>query len=199
LGNSTILHISLVTSHTQAVTGLNSGTLYYYRVKSRDAAGNLATSSNATFSTTVSCTLSVSPSIQTFVQAGGNNAVSITVNGGCPWTATSNAAWISVGAGVSGSGNGTVTYTVAANPTGAPRTGIISIAGQTVTITQQGSSSCDLNSDGIANVLDIQVLINLILGTTPDPGTSDFNRDGKVDVLDLQLLSNVVLGVRSCS
>ncbi|HWR20976.1 MAG TPA: LamG-like jellyroll fold domain-containing protein, partial [Verrucomicrobiae bacterium] len=38
-----------VTSHTVTLTGLNAGTLYHYRVKSRDAAGNLAVAADATF------------------------------------------------------------------------------------------------------------------------------------------------------
>jgi phosphodiesterase/alkaline phosphatase D-like protein len=41
-----------VTSHSVNLSGLSSSTLYHYRVKSRDAAGNLATSSDRTFTTT---------------------------------------------------------------------------------------------------------------------------------------------------
>jgi len=40
---------SLVASHSQTLSGLAAGTLYHYRVKSRDAAGNLATSGDFTF------------------------------------------------------------------------------------------------------------------------------------------------------
>jgi hypothetical protein len=50
-GQSTTLATSMVTAHSQALAGLASNTAYYYRVKSRDAAGNLATSTNYTFST----------------------------------------------------------------------------------------------------------------------------------------------------
>ena len=50
-GSSTTLDPSMVTSHSQSMTGLSPGTTYYYRVKSRDAAGNLATSGNYTFRT----------------------------------------------------------------------------------------------------------------------------------------------------
>ena len=42
---------SLGTSHSQRLTGLASKTVYYFRVKSRDAAGNLATSADRTFTT----------------------------------------------------------------------------------------------------------------------------------------------------
>src|SRR5262249_9005621 len=50
-GSSTTLNASLVTPHSQILTGLAPTTLYHYRVKSRDAATNLATSSDKTFMT----------------------------------------------------------------------------------------------------------------------------------------------------
>ena len=50
-GLSTSLNSSLTTSHTQVVSGLNAGVTYHYRVKSRDAAGNLRMSNDQTFST----------------------------------------------------------------------------------------------------------------------------------------------------
>ena len=42
-----------MTSHSSVVSGLNAGTTYHYRINSRDAAGNLATSSDLTFATPV--------------------------------------------------------------------------------------------------------------------------------------------------
>ena len=41
----------LVTGHTQGLTGLGSGTVYHYRVKSRDAYGQVSTSGDGTFTT----------------------------------------------------------------------------------------------------------------------------------------------------
>ena len=51
-GSSTTVAAALVTSHTMTLGGLNTATTYHYRVKSRDAAGNLATSTGGSFSTT---------------------------------------------------------------------------------------------------------------------------------------------------
>ncbi len=51
-GSQTTLNTSMVTSHSQALSGLSVATLYHYRVKSKDAAGNLATSGDYTFITT---------------------------------------------------------------------------------------------------------------------------------------------------
>jgi chitodextrinase len=50
-GQSTTLNSTLTTTHSQSLTALSSGTLYHYRVKSKDAAGNLAQSSDLTFTT----------------------------------------------------------------------------------------------------------------------------------------------------
>ena len=51
LGNSTTLNTQLSTGHSQAITGLSASTTYYYKVLSRDATGNLATSSTYTLTT----------------------------------------------------------------------------------------------------------------------------------------------------
>ncbi len=50
---------------------------------------------------------------------GGVTGATVLVNAETwlPWTAISNAAWLTITAGASGTGNGTVTYNVAANTT----------------------------------------------------------------------------------
>ncbi len=50
-GAFTTLNASLVTAHAQTISGLTSNTQYHYRVLSRDASGNLATSGDLTFTT----------------------------------------------------------------------------------------------------------------------------------------------------
>ena len=55
-GSSTALVSTLVTSHSASLSGLQAATLYHYRVKSRDAAGNLATSADFTFTTAADTT-----------------------------------------------------------------------------------------------------------------------------------------------
>lgn len=50
-GSTTTLVASLATSHSQAITGLAAATTYHFRVLSRDAAGNLATSTDGTCTT----------------------------------------------------------------------------------------------------------------------------------------------------
>jgi hypothetical protein len=50
-GSTTSLNTTFLTAHSVALTGLNAGTLYHYRVRSRDAAGNLAVSGDFTLTT----------------------------------------------------------------------------------------------------------------------------------------------------
>jgi hypothetical protein len=51
-GNSAPLNSSMVASHSQTVSGLTASTTYHFRVKSKDAAGNLAASGDFVFTTT---------------------------------------------------------------------------------------------------------------------------------------------------
>jgi hypothetical protein len=81
------------------------------------------------------CVYTIAPTTQASPAAGGPGSVAVTTTAACAWTATSAQSWIAITAGSTGTGNGTVGFTVAAN-TGAERTGTITIAGQTFTVTQ---------------------------------------------------------------
>ena len=84
---------------------------------------------------------SISPLNQSFNRDGGTATVTVTATGGCSWTATSNDSWITILNGASGSGNGTVIYTVAVNSNSGvilPRNGSITVAGQTFRVFQDG-------------------------------------------------------------
>jgi hypothetical protein len=78
------------------------------------------------------------PTSQTVPQAGGNFTVAVTTTAGCTWTATvnSNPNWIRITSGASGSGNGTVAYTVDQRTSGGPRSATLTIAGRTFTVNQ---------------------------------------------------------------
>jgi hypothetical protein len=66
---------------------------------------------------------------------GDNGNVNVSTSNGCSWSAGSNASWITITSGGSGTGDGTVRYLVAPNVGGA-RTGTLTIAGHTFTVTQ---------------------------------------------------------------
>jgi Putative binding domain, N-terminal len=82
------------------------------------------------------CTYAVSPTNVKMGKGGDTKSVKVTTASGCPWTTSSNASWITVSSG--GSGNGTVDITVPKN-NGGKRTGSVTVAGQTVTVEQDGA------------------------------------------------------------
>ena len=84
------------------------------------------------------CTYTISPTSKSFTSTGGSDRVTVTTTAGCNWTAVSNNAWITITAGASGTGSGAVSYTVAANTAATSRTGTLTIAGKTFTVTQTG-------------------------------------------------------------
>ena len=87
------------------------------------------------------CTTNISPTSSN-VPAAGGSGISVMVSAAptCQWSASSGASWITINAGATGTGNGTLVFSVAPN-TGAQRTGTLSIAGRAFTVTQAGSSS----------------------------------------------------------
>jgi hypothetical protein len=83
----------------------------------------------------LTCTYSLTTGSATTGSAGGAGSFGVTAPAGCTWTTSSSAPWITITAGASGAGPGTVSYVVSAN-TGAARSGIISTGGQTFTVSQ---------------------------------------------------------------
>lgn len=91
---------------------------------------------------TTSCTFTIAPLNQTFTDPSATGSVTVTAATGCNWAATSNDSWITVNSGSTGSGNGTVSYTISANTGTTQRVGTITIAGQVHSITQSGVAPC---------------------------------------------------------
>ena len=86
-----------------------------------------------------SCSYAISPAQAGFQAAGGTGSVSVTAGSGCAWTAASNASWLSITSGASGSGSGAVTYSVASNTRTSQRQGTLTVAGIPFTVTQAAS------------------------------------------------------------
>ena len=94
------------------------------------AGGRLVTSEE------ISCVPALSPASVSLSKDGQTGSFSFSMPSICSWTATSNAtSWLTVTSGASGSGNGTVNYSVAAN-SGPQRVGTITVNGQAFTVTQ---------------------------------------------------------------
>ena len=97
------------------------------------------------------CPGSVGPS-QSFNATGGAGQIPVTAPGGCSWSAGASLPWITLGSTTSGTGNGTVSFTVAKNPNISPRWGKIALGAAYVILTQAGSSGSMAISPEAASV-----------------------------------------------
>ena len=88
------------------------------------------------------CVFQLSATTLTFAAGGGTNAVTVAAASHCAWTAVSDRAWMSITSGASGTGNGVVTIAVGANGAETARTGTLTIAGQAVTVQEEGLQPC---------------------------------------------------------
>ena len=86
------------------------------------------------------CTYSIAPAEASIGAAGGSLSFSVTTLAGCSWSSVSNAPWISVSSGSSGTASAAVSLTIGANVAGA-RDGTVSAAGRMFTARQSGGSS----------------------------------------------------------
>jgi len=76
------------------------------------------------------CVYTVSPSSSNWSTAGGRAGMTVDARPGpCSWQATSDAGWITIDAGASGTGGGLVEFRVSPNTTGAPRSGEVVVSG----------------------------------------------------------------------
>jgi hypothetical protein len=95
--------------------------------------------------------------------------VQVTAPAGCAWTTTTDASWVTVSEGRSGTGDGTVRLLIPAN-SGAPRTTIVLIAGQPFTLTQYGpqcTNAIQPSSTTIAaGAVNINVAVDAAAGCT---------------------------------
>jgi Viral BACON domain/Putative binding domain, N-terminal len=127
---------------TAGATGSGNGTVRLDMQSNPDAARS-GTATIAGHVVTVNqdsgCLVSINPTSQVAAVGSGSGSIAVSAGSGCTWTAVSNAPWIVVTAGATGSGNGTVQFTFAANTTGMPRSGTITIGGRQFTINQAGS------------------------------------------------------------
>ncbi len=103
----------------------------------------------ACYTKNTGCTYTISPTNKAFGSNSSNAAITVTASSRtCKWTASSNASWMTVTSGSSGSGSKAVSYSVSANTGTSPRTGTLTVAGQTFTVTQAGATQYTLSVSG---------------------------------------------------
>ena len=84
------------------------------------------------------CSYTIAPANRAFGSEGGAAQVSVATAQGCTWTTAGAPDWITVTGGGTGSGPGTVTYTVAANAATTTRNAALTIGGQAHAVAQDG-------------------------------------------------------------
>jgi C1A family cysteine protease len=157
------------------------------------------------------CSFSIYPSSQSFSASGGTGSVSVATSAGCAWSVSNSASWITITAGSSGVGAGTVTYAVAPNSADDSRSAGLTIAGQPFTVHESGQVSSpaadirDFNADGRPDLvwqhgtagwigawfMNGTAMTSTTLFTpsaVADPdwriaGVADFNSDGRPDLV----------------
>jgi hypothetical protein len=85
------------------------------------------------------CRFAIAPDDQLLPADASDANVAVSTNG-CAWSAQSNAAWIAITSGATSSSSGVVSFRVASN-SGQTRSGTLTIAGLTHTITQVDASA----------------------------------------------------------
>jgi hypothetical protein len=91
------------------------------------------------------CSFTLSASSLTFSAAGGTSTIGVTTASQCTWSAAADRSWMSVTSGLSGSGNGSVSIRIEANPGADGRSGTLTIADQRVSITEEGLAPCSID------------------------------------------------------
>ncbi len=139
------------------------GTTYWIAVGGLSASeGNITLNWNQNIQPS---TLTISPANRSHTSAAASGqTIGVTAN--VAWTATESLNWVTITGGASGSGNGTVTYSVTAN-TGPSRSGTITVAGGGITrpftVDQEGVAPTTYTVSYIAN--------GATSGTAPAPQT----------------------------
>lgn len=128
------------------ISGLETGRRYFFACRAYDSAGRESAYSGEVSYTppAAACTYSISPASRSVGSSGATGSVTVTAQAGCAWSASTSASWITITAGSSGTGPGTVGYSVAANTATASRSAAVSIAGNTFTVSQQAATATTL-------------------------------------------------------
>lgn len=197
-GSQTTLNTSMVTSHSATLSGLSVATLYHYRVKSRDAAGNLATGADNTFTTSALLSLAVQRRI--ILVPEGMPANQRNVSGTVEFLNPTNLSSKVYQASFTANSSGQYTIDVPAGllPTVTMRPVVSGYLSKLLANVDLRNTSVldanfptlpagDFNNDQLVNSLDFSYM-NGKWGSAD--ALADVNRDGAVNSLDFAFMSN---------
>ena len=95
---------------------------------------------------TSACSFSLSSSTGNAAAGGGTGSVALTVSNNCAWQADSNAAWLRLTSAASGNDSASLQFSVDANTSSSSRTGMLTVAGRTFTVTQAAAQIAGKNT-----------------------------------------------------
>ncbi|HUN89728.1 MAG TPA: choice-of-anchor D domain-containing protein [Terriglobales bacterium] len=144
-------------------------------------------------------TLAISSGV--FSAAGGSGTITVTAPNTCSWTASTVDGWITITSGSSGTGNGTVNFTLSSNTSNnQQRNGYITVQRQSVPVAQKGaatfvSSLSPVFQSGLSSVLhftfndpaganDISYFITKVHGTDCEVETEQSGGNWYMFLLD---------------
>ena len=116
------------------------------------------------------CTYSINPTSASLSYSSGSGATYLTKGGACQWNVSSDASWLTFSPTTYQTSSAWVIYYVTANNGLAPRTGHLTIAGQTFTVTQAGAPAGAKFSQ-----------MGVFRATAPSPFILDANGNGSFD------------------
>jgi hypothetical protein len=135
-------------------TGAGNGTVNFTTTANTGAAraANLTIADKTfTISQASACAVTLSATTRNVTAPAVTGTLNVTAAATCAWAAVSNADWLTLTGNTSGTGNGTINYSIATN-TGAARIGTLSIGGVTFTVTQAAATCTYAFSPSSQNV-----------------------------------------------
>jgi hypothetical protein len=87
-----------------------------------------------------SCAYALDSAGKVFDLNAATGTFNLTTSAGCAWTATTQANWLTITSSTSGTGNGTINYSLAGNSAAGARTGVIKVGRQTYVVLQSGTA-----------------------------------------------------------
>lgn len=137
-------------------TGTGTGSAFIiadpYTDTSRSRTGTVTVAGRTLYFTQRGYALSITPQVAQIGSNAGAGQFGVAAPLSAIWEAIVTQPWITVTGSTTGIGNGTLRYTVAANTTGATRTGKIVVSGVEYTITQVANLILTTETDGNGTV-----------------------------------------------
>jgi hypothetical protein len=144
-------------------------------VRVSDVAGSTSDVSDAAFEIMSCGFIGLSPPFsQSFGAAGGRGTIQVTPSMGCSWSVVSDDSWVAVTSGWSGTGSGSLTYSVAPNLGSSPRSGTLRIGGTSFSVEQSGGTPSTEGIVFVPIVLDVH-------GVAPSHYTSELTLTNRSD------------------